>query len=167
MSLVAAVTRVVEGSTRRLGWLVFLPPLLTRIVIGLAFVQTGLGKWAHMDRIVAFFGGLGIPWPAANAHLVATLELVGGGALILGLATRLFAALLSSTMVVALLTADRQAFLASWAPSSELGPTDVTSFVFLLFLLWLLFLGPGALSLDRLLLRALRRLRGEPSPERG
>ena len=98
---------------------------------------------------------------------MASLELVGGGALILGLATRLFAALLSSTMVVALLTADRRAFLASWAPSGELGPTDATSFVFLLFLLWLLFLGPGALSLDRLLLKALRRLRGEPSPERG
>ncbi|MGE5234875.1 MAG: DoxX family protein [Acidobacteriota bacterium] len=131
----------------------FLPPLATRIVIGLGFLQTGLGKWQHFDRTVSFFAGLGIPMPTANAAVVATLEVVGGGALVVGLMTRLFAAGLSTTMVVALLTADRDAFLSSWGWASATSPTDVVSFVFLLFLLWLVFLGPGTLSVDRWLRR--------------
>jgi putative oxidoreductase len=150
------VRGVVDGAVVWLERFGFIAPLATRIVIGLAFLQTGLGKWAHMDRTADFFASLGIPLPGANAAFVATLELVGGGALVVGLLTRPFAALLSSTMIVALLTADREAFLASWSRASETSPTDVTSFVFLLFLLWLLTRGPGTLSLDR-----LRRLHGQ------
>jgi uncharacterized membrane protein YphA (DoxX/SURF4 family) len=59
-------------------------------------------------------------------------------------------------MVVALLTADTADFLASWGSASQLSPTDVTAFTFLLFLLWLVFYGPGKLSLDGLLGRILR-----------
>jgi putative oxidoreductase len=134
----------------------FVAPLATRIVIGLAFVQTGYGKWHNFPRIVQFFASLGIPVPTASAALVSTLELVGGPLLILGLGTRVFAAVLSTSMVVALGTADRQTFLASWSPASETSPTDVTSFTFLLFLLWLVLAGPGKASLDHL----ITRLRG-------
>lgn len=151
MGIPAALPRIVDRAVGELERLAFAPALLTRVVIGLAFVQTGLGKWAHLDRTTEFFADLGLPAPAANAVLVATLEVVGGGALVAGLLTRLFAALLSTTMVVALLTADRQAFLASWSRTSESSPTDVTSFVFLLFLLWLVVSGAGFASLDRLL----------------
>lgn len=151
MRVPAAIGRVVGKGREGLERLAFAAPLLTRVVIGLAFVQTGLGKWAHMDNTIAFFADLGIPMPAANAAFVASLEVVGGGALVAGLLTRVFAGLLSSTMVVALLTADRQTFLESWSRASESSPTDVTSFVFLLFLLWLVLLGPGSVSLDRVL----------------
>jgi putative oxidoreductase len=162
MQLPAVVRRIVDRIATGRERLAFLAPLATRIVIGLAFVQTGLGKWAHLDRTAEFFAQVGIPFPGANAAFIATLELVGGGALVVGLLTRLFAAGLASTMVVALLTADRQTFLASWTRASETSPTDVTSFVFLLFLLWLVLLGPGAASLDRLLERTFtRRRRGE------
>jgi uncharacterized membrane protein YphA (DoxX/SURF4 family) len=151
MRIPTALTHIVDWGLEQLGRVGFVAPLLTRIVIGSAFVQTGLGKWAHMDRTIEYFAGLGIPMPAANAVLVASLEVVGGGALVAGLLTRFFAASLSTTMVVALLTADRQAFLASWSRASETSPTDVSSFVFLLFLLWLVFLGAGRVSLDQLL----------------
>lgn len=133
--------------------LAFLAPLATRVVIGLGYFQTGTGKWHHFDRTVGFFSSVGIPFPTASAALVASLEVVGGIALMLGLGTRLFATALSGSMVVALLTADRQAFLTSWTSASESSPTDVASFVFLLFLLWLVFMGPGAISLDRLIAR--------------
>jgi putative oxidoreductase len=165
MQLTERVRRVSE---RAVGWLErlrFIAPLATRIVIGLAFVETGLGKWAHMDRTAEFFASLGIPLPGVNAVFVATLEMVGGGALVVGLLTRPFAALLSSTMAVALLTADRGAFLASWARASDTSPTDVTSFVFLLLLLWLVTHGAGTLSLDHLLRAWLRGRR--PSPVAG
>ncbi len=136
--------------------LAFLAPLATRIVVGWAFYLTGSGKWAHFDNTVTFFTELGIPYPVANAAFVATLELVGGIALIVGLFTRLFAAGLASTMVVALLTADKQRFLESWSTASEISPTDISAFVFLLFFAWLALYGPGPVSLDRLLAKWLR-----------
>ena len=136
---------------------VFVAPLATRIVVGLTFLHTGYGKWQNVPRTVAFFTSLGIPFPAANAALVATLELVGGALLIAGLGTRFFAAGLSATMVVALLTADRQAFLTSWSSASDATPTDVASFTMLLFLLWLVLVGPGAASLDRIVAGFVRR----------
>jgi putative oxidoreductase len=133
------------GLTDRLG---FIAPLATRIVIGLAYFQTGLGKWQHFDRTVEFFTSSGIPFPVFNVALVATLELIGGPLLIAGFMTRLTASALSASMVVALLTADRASFLAAWKPGAESGPTDVAAFVFLLFLLWLVLIGPGVVSVD-------------------
>jgi putative oxidoreductase len=153
LALPTNVKKAAASVARWVEHLAFLAPLATRIVIGLAFIQTGLGKWNHLDRTTEFFAGVGIPFPAANAVFIATLELVGGGALFAGLLTRPFAALLSCTMVVALMTADRQTFLSSWSSASEATPTDVTALVFLLFLLWLIFFGAGGASLDRLLSR--------------
>jgi len=147
------VNGLVENTT---GKLAFIAPLATRIVIGLAFFQAGTGKFRHFENVVGFFQGLGIPFPAFNAGLVATMETVGGLMLIFGLFTRFFAAGLSVTMVVALLTADTANFLASWGGASEISPTDVTAFTFLLFLLWLIFYGAGKLSLDALLGKVLR-----------
>ncbi len=142
----------------------FVAPLLTRLVIGQAFFLTGRGKLQNPENIVAFFTSLGIPMPELNAAFVSRLEYYGGMLLILGLATRLCALLLSSTMVVALLTADRQDFVSALSGAGEKGLTDVTAFVYLLFLLWLVFQGPGALSVDTL----LRRARGiEPATPAG
>ena len=141
--------------------LAFLAPLLTRVVVGWAFYLTGSGKWAHFDNTVTFFTELGIPFPQANAAFVSSLELVGGIALILGVATRLFAAGLASTMVVALMTADKERFLESWSTASDMSPTDISAFVFLLFFAWLALYGPGAVSVDRFLARWLK-VGGEP-----
>ena len=62
-----------------------------------------------MERTVGFFTDLGIPFPAANAAFIARLEFYGGMLLIVGLGTRIVASLLGSTMVVALMTADKEA----------------------------------------------------------
>lgn len=140
----------------------FIAPLATRIVIGLAFFQTGTGKFRHFDNVVGFFKGLGIPFPTFNAGLVATMETVGGVMLILGLFTRFFASGLSITMVVALLTADTADFLASWGSAAEKSPTDIPAFVFLLFLLWLVTYGAGKLSLDALLRKIMGTEPGAP-----
>lgn len=132
----------------------FLAPAATRLVLGLGFLGTGTGKWQNFENTVTFFTDLGIPFPAANAAFVATLELVGGLFLLAGALTRLMSLGLASTMVVALLTADQQAFLASWT-SAEAVPTDITPFTYLLLLCWLIVSGPGWLSLDHLLARFL------------
>lgn len=140
-----------------LAALAFLAPLATRLVIGQAYYQTGSGKIANFANVVAFFTDLGIPLPEANAFLVSRLEFWGGILLVLGLLTRFVAAGLATTMVVALSTADTEAFTEALRGAGEAGLTDVTSFVFLLFLLWLVLYGPGPLSLDHLLARWLDR----------
>jgi len=106
--------------------------LVSRLVVGEAFILTGLGKWRNLDGPTALFTQIGIPAPRANAVFIATLELVGGACLMLGLGTRVFSLLLSATMVVALMTADRQDFLGAFDPSAEKGFMDVTPLVFLI-----------------------------------
>jgi len=154
---VVIVDRFVRQGLKLTVLLAFLPPLLTRLVIGLAFHQTGNGKLEHFEDTVGFFTNLGIPFPTANAAFVSRLEYIGGVLLMVGLLTRVVALLLSSTMVVALLTADRSSFMGALAGTSDAGLTDVPAFVFLCFLVWLVLYGPGVVSLDHLLFRKLGR----------
>lgn len=141
------IQRLAGLGLRITGALAFLAPLLTRLVIGLGFHATGHGKLQDLNKVTAFFTDLGIPFPAANAAFISTLELVGGMCLVLGLGTRIFAALLSCSMVVALLTADKPALIEKFPTDL----TDVTSFTYLLFLIWLVLYGPGPISIDRFL----------------
>lgn len=143
----APIQRAARWGLKLTAALAFLAPLLTRITMGHAFFLTGRGKLANFDNTVEFFASQGIPFPALNAAFVSRLEYYGGILLVAGLLTRLVAAGLASTMVVALLT-ERAQFLASWRPTTELGPTDIASWVFLLLLTWLVLYGPGVLSLD-------------------
>lgn len=156
MSFRKTVNRVNDLTIRISDKLSFIAPLATRIVIGLAFFQAGTGKFRNFENVIGFFDGLGIPFPAFNAGLVATMETVGGLMLIVGLFTRFFAGGLSITMVVALMTADKASFVASWSSAAENGPTDIVAFVFLLFLLWLVSHGAGTLSLDALMRKLLK-----------
>ncbi len=128
-------------------------PLLARLVIGLAFIQTGIGKWEKFQDTVEFFASLGLPAPAANAAFIASLEVVGGAALVVGMGTNLFAALLSATMVVALLTADRANFVGAVTGTGEQTLIDILPVMFLLPLTWLIGFGAGPFSLDYFLQR--------------
>jgi putative oxidoreductase len=130
-----------------------LAPLLTRLVIGVAFVQTGIGKWENFHDTVDFFASLGLPAPAANVAFTATLEVVGGAALILGVGTNLFAALLSLTMVVAILTAERMNLIGALTGTGDHALTDILPLMFLMPLTWLVAFGAGPLSIDYLLSR--------------
>ena len=124
-------------------------PLVTRLAVGILFVRTGYGKLGNLDGVATFFESLGIPAPKANAAFIGALELVGGAALIAGLGTRLFAALLSATMIVAILTADRADFLAALRLEGDKDVTNVVPLTLLVFLGWLVAFGAGAISLDR------------------
>ena len=126
----------------------FVPKLVTRLIIGQAFLLTGWGKLHNHDGVTEFFTSLHIPFPGANAWFIACVEFVGGIALILGLGTRLFGALLSCTMIVAMLTADRAKFVAALDLWPENGLVDLTPFAYLVFLIWLVAYGPGWLSID-------------------
>jgi putative oxidoreductase len=141
--------------------LAFLAPLLTRLVVGITFYFTGHGKLGGLDKLTGFFSDLGIPFPGANAVFIATLEFVGGICLMLGLGTRIFSFLLSCSMVVALMTADKDTLIMKFPADL----TDVTSFTLLLFLIWLVLFGPGPMSLDYLLSKWLGLKQAAPAAE--
>jgi len=139
-----AIQRLAALGLRITSALAFIAPLLTRLVIGMGLHFTGDGKLKNLDRTTGFFSDLGIPFPHANAVFVSLLEFVGGLCIALGLGTRIFAALCSCTLTVAVLTADRGTFVEKFPADL----TDVASFTYLLFLLWLVFYGPGPVSID-------------------
>ena len=138
------IRRLAALGLRITAALAFMAPLLTRLVIGVGLHYTGHGKLMNLEKTTAFFTDLGIPMPGFNAVFVSGLEFVGGLCILLGLGTRIFSALLSFSMTVALLTADRGTFAEKFPGDL----TDVASFVYLLFLIWLVLFGPGPLSLD-------------------
>ncbi|MBK9385483.1 MAG: DoxX family protein [Planctomycetes bacterium] len=146
LSLLSRLERLQEQLALRLAPLA---ALLTRAVLGHAFVLTGLGKLRNLERTSEFFASLGIPLPGAHAIGIGLLELVGGALLVLGFQTRSFAALLSATMLVALATADRGTLLEYLQLSGDPGFTQVVPLTFLVLLGWLFVNGAGRWSLDQ------------------
>lgn len=86
-----------------------LPALIFRLYLGPIFIVAGLNKFAHMEDIINWFGnpewGLGLPAPALMAYLATFTEIIGGWALVLGVAVRWFSIPLMITMIVAAITA--------------------------------------------------------------
>jgi putative oxidoreductase len=74
-----------------------------RLVTGLIFIMHGSMKIGSMPMIVGFFGHLGFAPAAFWAWFAALLEVIGGAALILGVATRFFGILLAIEMIVAII----------------------------------------------------------------
>ena len=125
--------------------------LAVRLYWGIQFAQTGWGKLHHLERVTAFFAHLGIPAPGINAPFIATLEFAGGILLALGLGSRAIALLLTGNMLVAYLTAHRDALLAVFSdPDKFLAAAPYT---YLFAALLVLVFGPGKLSLDNLFFR--------------
>lgn len=75
--------------------------LLLRIALGIVFLAHGSAKFqGGIENIVGWFASIGLPgW---FAYVVATIELVGGIALILGIGTRIVSALVGLIMVGAI-----------------------------------------------------------------
>jgi putative oxidoreductase len=117
-----------------------------RIVTGVLFVSFGAGKFADHMAESADFDRYGLPWPDASVYLAGTIEVVCGVLLVAGLLTRLAALALAGNLVVAIATAGR---VDGGSFHLGVGPTMLVA---MLFLVWA---GAGALSLDDRLRRRL------------
>jgi len=76
-----------------------------RVVVGIVFVAHGYQKLFSIGfhGVAGMFGHMGIPLPGFFAVVVTLVEFVGGILLIVGVATRVAAALIAVDMIVAIL----------------------------------------------------------------
>jgi putative oxidoreductase len=123
--------------------------LIVRLYWGWQFMQTGWGKLTNLDRIVPFFKSLGLPAPAFTATAVGTLELTGGFLLIVGLFSRVIAVPMTFSMIMAYITANREALASVFSDPGKFYGADPYTFLFAVLLV--LIFGPGRFSLDRIL----------------
>jgi putative oxidoreductase len=157
MSIAALYTTVTERLERLFAPLGGVVLLVLRLVWGWQFLTTGLGKLQNHARVTEFFSSLGIPAPGLNAWFVGSLEMAGGALLLLGLFSRPIALLLTGNMFVAYLTADRPALFGVFHDLDAFLKAD--PFWFLFVSVVVLTLGPGAISVDRLITTSLARRR--------
>ncbi len=136
-----------NGLNMKLGWL---PALLTRITLAQVFIESGWGKLHNLPKVIAFFESLHIPAPQLQAPFVASVELVGGFFILIGLATRPASILVGSTMVVALITAKR----ADIGGFSDL--TGMIEYLYLVLFAWLIIKGAGKCSVDAVIAKKLQ-----------
>lgn len=128
--------------------------LLVRLYWGWQLVVSGWGKLHNLDKVTHFFTTLNIPFPAATAHFVASLEFVGGILLILGLGSRLIGLVLSLNMLVAYWTADREALFSIISDPGKFYAADPYTFLFASAMI--LIFGAGLFSVDALLAKRCR-----------
>lgn len=132
--------------------------LFIRVYWGWEFLQSGIGKISHIDKVVQYFTQLGIPAPSLNAHFNAGLETVGGILLILGLGSRIISVPLLINMIVAYISAEREAWTSLFSDSNKFFAAD--AFPFFLTALLILIFGPGLFSLDTV----VRHFRSKRNP---
>jgi putative oxidoreductase len=125
--------------------------LIIRLYWGISFAQTGWGKLMHLDKTTAFFTDLHLPMPRLNAMAAGSTECFGGALLALGLFARPVSVPLIFTMVVAYITADREALMAITSDPDKF--VSAAPFQFLFAALIVLIFGPGKFSLDALFFR--------------
>ncbi|GIM46343.1 putative oxidoreductase CatD [Collibacillus ludicampi] len=78
--------------------------LILRLMLGITFFVHGFAKFHNgIGHVVGFFNSLGIPGFAA--YVIATLEVLGGIALVLGIGTRIVSTLFAFDMLGAIFTA--------------------------------------------------------------
>ncbi|GAA1869972.1 DoxX family protein [Paeniglutamicibacter psychrophenolicus] len=116
-----------------------------RIVIGFLFAAHGWQKYFQftLDGTTAAFGQMGVPAAGLVAPVIATLEIVGGIALVLGVLTRIFAMLLTVNMLGALFLVHAPAGVFVEAGGFELVLALAAGAAAIALM------GPGRMSVDR------------------
>lgn len=139
-----------ERVSRHIAWLA---PLFARFIVGWEFLWSGLGKLRNLPAIVENFVGWHIPAPHILAPFVSGVEFFGGIFLLIGFLTRISAAALGITMIVAIAS-------AKWDQvDSVLTLVGFDESEYLAIFLWLAIAGAGAVSVDHWLKRFSRGAR--------
>lgn len=121
------------------------PLLAIRWLLAYGFYGPAIGKWKDIESIVEWFVGMGMPLPRLNAYMAAGTEMLGVVLLVLGLGTRFISVALIIVMIVAIKTVHWENGFNASDNGYEI------PLYYILMLLVLFFIGPGRLSLDKLI----------------
>jgi putative oxidoreductase len=138
--------------------------LLARISLGVFFAISGgnklfvLGRTRQMYETIA---GAGIPFPHFITYFASSVEFIGGCMLVMGLLSSLCCAALIIQMIVAitsvrLTTIPAGLSFLDWLDDLLYLPETM----YILILIWLICSGPGTISIDNRIIRALPNNRG-------
>jgi len=122
--------------------------LAVRLYWGWQLMQSGWGKLHNIAGVTEFFASLGLPAPHFTAIAISNLELFGGALLALGLGSRLIGLVLSVNMMMAYITADREALPSLFSDPGKFYNAD--PFTFLMASLLVFIFGAGSFSADYL-----------------
>jgi putative oxidoreductase len=120
--------------------------LFVRLYWGWQLAQSGWGKLHHLSNVGEYFGTLGLPMPAQMAVFIACVEFFGGIFLVLGLASRITALVLTVNLTMAYVIGDREALLAFFSDPDKF--IAAAPFAFLLVAVIVLIFGSGKISAD-------------------
>ncbi len=123
--------------------------LFVRVYWGWQLAQSGWGKLHHLGNVTEFFTSLNLPFPAQTALAISCLEFFGGIFFALGLLSRLTALALTVNMIVAYITADREALLSIFSDPDKF--YAAAPYTFLIASLIVLIFGAGKIAVDTLL----------------
>ena len=125
--------------------------LFVRLYWGWQLAQSGWGKLHHLSNVTEFFTSLNLPAPAFTALAISSLEFFGGIALAIGIFSRLNAFVLTINMLMAYITADREALFSIFSDPDKFYHAD--PYTFLIASILILLFGPGKFAVDALLER--------------
>src|ERR1700755_1032759 len=125
--------------------------LFVRLYWGWQLAQSGWGKLHHLSNVTEFFTSLNLPAPAFTALAISSLEFFGGIALAIGIFSRLNAFVLTINMLMAYITADREALFSIFSDPDKFYHAD--PYTFLIASILILLFGPGKFAIDALLER--------------
>ena len=123
--------------------------LAVRLYWGWQLIQSGWGKLHNLEKVTEFFTSLNLPMPGEMAVIISCLEFFGGIFLAIGLLSRLTALALTVNMIMAYVTADREALQSIFSDPDKF--YAAAPYTFLIASLIILIFGPGKVSLDTVL----------------
>src|ERR1700722_16276801 len=136
--------------------------LFVRLYWGYQLIQSGWGKLHHLDKVTEFFTSLNLPMPAPTAVAISCLEFFGGIFLAIGLLSRLTSLALTINLIVAYITADREALFSIFSDPDKF--YAAAPYTFLVASVIVLLFGPGKFAVDTLLNRWFSTSPGEKKP---
>jgi putative oxidoreductase len=133
--------------------------LLARVSLGVFFAISGGNKLFVPSRTRQMYetlAGAGIPFPHFMTYFVSSVEFISGCLLVIGMLTSLCCAALIIQMIVALATVQlgtipKGLSLLNWLDDFLYLPETM----YIIILIWLICSGPGKISVDNRIARAL------------
>jgi putative oxidoreductase len=122
--------------------------LFVRLYWGIQLMQSGWGKLHNLGKVTEFFTSLNLPMPHQMAIFISCVEFFGGLFLALGLLSRVTSLVLTINMIMAYVTADKEAFSSLFSDPDKF--SAAAPYVFLVASLIILLAGPGIFSVDAL-----------------